>query len=295
MQNKIDKKYSIWIWLGMIFASFVANIYSIYIDALDMAQGVGGLTIAIEIIVMILVYGIVPALVTYFVAYVSYIILARRHANYISRTDFCYWIMIFVSAERVLSGIINGFSILSEPMNIVTTTILDVTLLPCAMLVMYLLIAKLYNFNPVEKRNSFQVLSVIFFVLVGISVLSDNLTIVLLASDGEYSQELLSYLHELGYNVSALNSDIQVYSSVTAMVIYACWLIADIVLTYVFKKQAGEYQDEDTRDDFFARHPSRNEPYQRRDDVYATFEEFGDVVESDDDDKNDSVFDEFDI
>ncbi len=296
MQNKINKKYVVWIWLGMIFASLVNNVYYIYVNCLSFADGMSGVKIVAEIIYMILECGIVPTALTFLVALIAYSITARKHSNYISRMDFCYWVMIFVSAEYILSGIISGFSILSEPMYIVTSAILDVTLLPCAMLVMYLLISKIYKFNPVEKRNSFKVLSVIFFVILGISVVGENLTVISLAYDGEFYSWFLSYAEAFGFvdEFDYLVTDIQVYSSISAIAIYACWLIADIVLVQLYKKQAGEYQDEDTREDYFAKHPSRNEPYQRRDDVYSTFEEFDESKDSSSD-NDDKVFDEFDI
>lgn len=299
MQNKIDKKYVVWIWLGLIFASFVRNVYNIYSDIAGVV-GESAAKIALKVFYIILDYGIIETAVTYLVAFVAYIIMARRHANYLSRADFCYWVMIFASAEKLLAGIIDAFSLLSPTMHIVTSTILDVTLLPCAMLIMYLLIAKIYKFNPVEKYNSFSILSLIALVLWGLSVFSSNLTIVSIASGGEFSRELILTLNELGYDVSSLQSDPQVYSSITAMVVYGCYLIADIVITMIFKKQAGEYQGEDTREDFFTRHPSNDSPYQSRDDVYATFGNFDANDnhyndDNDDDNNNDTVFDEFDI
>lgn len=293
MQNKIDKKYTVWIWIGLIFASFVRNVYGIYSDISDVI-GASGAKIVTNVFYIIFDYGVVEALVTFLVAFVAYLIMARRHANYLSRADFCHWVMVFSAAEKLLAGIIDAFSILSPTMHVVTSTILDVTLLPCAMLIMYLLIAKIYKFNPVEKRNSFNILATIALVLWGLSVFSNNLTIVSLASDGEFSREIILYLNELGYDVSGLQSNAQVYSSITAMVIYSAYLIAGIVLGIIFKKQANEYQGEDTREDYFARHPSNGAPYQSRDDVYATFGNFDDN-DSDNDNNDDTVFDEFDI
>ena len=173
---------------------------------------------------------------------------------------------------------------------------LDVLLLPGAMLLMFFLMAKHYKFNVVEKRNSFTVMSVAFFVVLGLIVFSNNFTIVFLGSGGEYSQALIEYLRQMGYSVNALTSTIQVYSSISAIVIYIAYLIADIVIASLMKKNASEYQDGDTREAFFAKHPGARAgaPYTRRDDVDSTFEEF-EKQHTDKKDDDDHVFDEFDI
>ena len=100
----------------------------------------------------------------------------------------------------------------------------------------------------------------------------------------------------MGYSVNALTSTIQVYSSISAIVIYIAYLIADIVIASLMKKSASEYQDGDTREAFFAKHPGARAgaPYTRRDDVDSTFEEF-EKQHTDKKDDDDHVFDEFDI
>lgn len=295
MQNKIDRKYYVWIWLGLIFATYIRNIYGIYADVNALIAEASRVTIVSSVFWMIFDYGVIPALLTFVGALIVYYIMARRHSNYVSRNDFCYIVMTFVAGERAVAGFIDAFSILSVEMHIVTATVLDVLLLPGAMLLMYFLMAKHYKFNPVEKRNSFTVLSVIFMVLLGLSVFGNNFTIVALGSGGEYSETLIEYLREMGYAVDALTSGIQVYSSISAIVIYVAYLIADIVLASFMKKNAAEYQNDDTREEFFAKHPDQRggAPYDRRDDVDATFEEFERQHTDKKDDEH--VFDEFDI
>jgi len=111
-----------------------------------------------------------------------------------------------------------------------------------------------------------------------------------------HNRSIDEYLHELGYSVDALTSSIQVYSSISAIVIYLAYLVADIVLASLMKKNAAEYQDEDTREEFFARHPGARggAPYTRRDDVESTFEDFENSHTNKKKD-DDHVFDEFDI
>ncbi len=140
-------------------------------------------------------------------------------------------------------------------------------------------------------------MSVAFFVVLGIIVFSNNFTIVSLGSGGEYSQTLIEYLRQMGYSVDALTSTIQVYSSISAIVIYLAYLIADIVIASLMKKNASEYQNEDTREEFFAKNPGARggAPYARRDDMGSTFEDFENSHTNKKKDDDDHVFDEFDI
>ena len=296
MQNKIDRKYYVWIWLGLIFANYIRNVYGIYQDINVLIGEASRTQIVADVFIMIFSYGVIPAVETFVFTLILYYITARRHSNYVSRTDFCYIVMTFVAGERAVAGLIDAFSILSANMHIVTATVLDVLLLPGAMLLMFFLMAKHYKFNVVEKRNSFTVMSVAFFVVLGLIVFSNNFTIVFLGSGGEYSKELIEYLRQMGYSVNALTSTIQVYSSISAIVIYIAYLIADIVIASLMKKNASEYQDEDTREAFFAKHPGARAgaPYTRRDDVDSTFEEF-EKQHTDKKGDDDHVFDEFDI
>ncbi len=297
MQNKIDRKYYVWIWLGLIFANYIRNVYGIYEDINVLIGEASRTQIVADVFLMIFNYGVIPAVETFVCALILYYITARRHSNYVSRMDFCYIVMTFVAGERAVAGFIDAFSILSANMHIVTATVLDVLLLPGAMLIMFFLMAKHYKFNVVEKRNSFTVMSVAFFVVLGIIVFSNNFTIVSLGSGGEYSQTLIEYLRQMGYSVDALTSTIQVYSSISAIVIYLAYLIADIVIASLMKKNASEYQNEDTREEFFAKNPGTRggAPYARRDDMDSTFEDFENSHTNKKKDDDDHVFDEFDI
>lgn len=83
MQNKIDKKYYVWIWLGLIFATFVRNIYPIYLDIESMIAQASRLNTLSGVVSIVFGYGLVPAVVTFVLALILYYIAARRHANYV--------------------------------------------------------------------------------------------------------------------------------------------------------------------------------------------------------------------
>lgn len=298
MQNKIDRKYYVWIWLGFIFAAFVRNIFPIYIDVNAMIQDGSRLNAISGTFSIIFTYGLKPTVVTFVLALILYYICARRHANYITRNDFCYWVMIFTAAERLIVGIIESFAILDGNVYVVTSTVLDALLLPAAYLTMYLWIfAKKYKFNPVEIRNSFSVLATVYMVFYGIDVLVKNLAIVAIGSDKELAREIAEILNNAGYVIGELTSELQTISSAIAICVFFAYLVAVIVLSITFRKQADEFRASDTREEYFEKHPS-DRGYDQRGDISDTFDEFErrHVHKKDGDSKDDShVFDEFDI
>lgn len=299
MQNKIEKKYYVWIWLGLIFATFVRNIFPIYSEINNMLGEASKLATLQGVLSIVFSYGLIPAVVTFVLALILYYITARRHANYISRNDFCYWVMIFTAVPRAIAGIIESFAILNANVYVFGSTVLDALLLPASYLTMFLWIfAKKYKLNPVEKRNSFSVLSTVYMVFYGIGVLGANLAIVALGTDKELASEVAEYLRQFGYIVNTISSPLQTISSAIAICVFIAYLIAVIVIGILFRKKSEEFRNEDTRDAYFEKHPS-SYGYDRRDDVSDTFDEFErkHVHKKDDSDKSDggNVFDEFDI
>lgn len=299
MQNKIEKKYYVWIWLGLIFATFVRNIFPIYSEINNMLGEASKLATLQGVLSIVFSYGLIPAVVTFVLALILYYITARRHANYISRNDFCYWVMIFTAVPRAIAGIIESFAILNANVYVFGSTVLDALLLPASYLTMFLWIfAKKYKLNPVEKRNSFSVLSTVYMVFYGIGVLGTNLAIVALGKDKELASEVAEYLRQFGYIVNTISSPLQTISSAIAICVFIAYLIAVIVIGILFRKKSEEFRNEDTRDAYFEKHPN-SYGYDRRDDVSDTFDEFErkHVHKKDDSDKSDggNVFDEFDI
>lgn len=299
MQNKIEKKYYVWIWLGLIFATFVRNIFPIYSEINNMLGEASKIATLQGVLSIVFSYGLIPAVVTFVLALILYYITARRHANYISRNDFCYWVMIFTAVPRAIAGIIESFAILNANVYVFGSTVLDALLLPASYLTMFLWIfAKKYKLNPVEKRNSFSVLSTVYMVFYGIGVLGTNLAIVALGTDKELASEVAEYLRQFGYIVNTISSPLQTISSAIAICVFIAYLIAVIVIGILFRKKSEEFRNEDTRDAYFEKHPN-SYGYDRRDDVSDTFDEFErkHVHKKDDSDKSDggNVFDEFDI
>lgn len=299
MQNKLDKKYYVWIWLGLVFASFVRNIYSIYSDiASDVANSYTKALLLYDVLTMIIGYGALPVVITFVASLVLYSITARRHSNYISRNDFCYWVMLFTIGPHVLIGIVECFAILNSTIYIVTQLVLTPLLYPLAYLLMFIFIFdKQYHLNPVERNNSFSILATIYMVFYGIEYFFGNITIVSLGSDYETYNYIMSEMYSV-FGVSFMNlSEPLVTCSAIAICIFFAYLITVIVLGTYYKKQAQAFRNEDTRDSYYQAHPEINRGYHQRDDVFDTFDEFEreHTKGGRDDDSSDNVFDEFDI
>lgn len=297
MQNKLDRKYYVWIWLGLIFASFIRNIYSIYSEILgDIASNYTKALMFYDVIMMIISYGLLPVVVTFVSALVLYYITARRHSNYLSRNDFCYWVMLFTIGPHVLIGIIECFAILEPAVRIGTIFVADAVLYPFAYLMMFIFIFdKQYHFNPVERNNSFSVLATIYMIFYGLEYFFGGLTIVSLGTDTSIALEVLEelLLFAPNVNVSSLIDPLTICGAIAICVFFA-YLITVIVLGVRYKKQAAEFRDSDTRDAYYQTHQNRG--YHQRDDVFDTFDDFEkEHVNSKDDNSSDNVFDEFDI
>lgn len=298
MQNKLDKKYYVWIWLGLIFASFVRNIYSIYSSiSYDIANSYTKALMLYDVIMMIISYGLLPVVSTFIEALVLYYIAARRHSNYISRNDFCYWVMLFTIGPHVLIGIVECFAILNPTVYIVTQLVLNPLIYPLVYLLMFIFIFdKQYNLNPVERNNSFSILATVYMIVYGIEYFFGNITIVSLGSDSEtYNSVMAELSSTFGLSFMSLSEPLIICSAI-AICIFFAYLITVIVLGTYYKKQAQAFRNEDTRDGYYQAHPETNRGYHQRDDVFDTFDEFErEHTSGDSDDSSGNVFDEFDI
>lgn len=65
MQNKIDRKYYVWIWLGLIFANYIRNVYGIYEDINVLIGEASRTQIVSSVFIMIFNYGIIPTVETF--------------------------------------------------------------------------------------------------------------------------------------------------------------------------------------------------------------------------------------
>ena len=302
-KNRIDKKYYPFIWIGLIVASIVGNIYPIYHNFASLESLTRGM-VTLEVIRTLFSEGLIPAAVVFFLAFIVYAVSARRTPCAIPRNDFIYFIMLFTMVSRLICGLIEAFCIIAPNMYVITSAVLWVVQLAAYALMFFLVFDKHYKMNPVEKYNSYRIWASIYLVVLGVAVVFENAIYLLVFENAELVELLNDALQDIGIVLE--RSSLQIAASAIALSLYLVSVVVAVVLGERMKKEMNMYRDPETREQYFATHP--NAPYDMRDDVDSTYTDFGfDAGQnrnSDDnpDDKHDdnnsssgNVFDEFDI
>ncbi len=286
--NKLDKKYHVPILLGLFFATLVCNFYDFYTTCATLAQYASQLTrlnITISVIQMLFADIIVPSLLCMLFAFIVYQFGFTRYVRCISRSDFIYFVMLFISGSRLLMGFVNIFALLNVNVSYCTTGFLSTLFNGAAMLIMFFVVFKrVYKFNPAEEYNAFRAWATWFMIGGGIEAVIGNGAVLILMDTPELLTEYFGI--DITANISLLTA-----GCATGIVIYFAYLIAIIVLGEILKKKARLYLDPATRGDYYDAHTSA--PYTVRTDAADVFGETKtDGSATDGDDK---VFDEFDI
>lgn len=303
--DKLNRKYFPLIWVALIVASFVRNIFPLYVNIAGL-QGVTPRLIVVDVLLAVFEFGIVPTALCFVCALVVYSIGFRRYVRCISRNDFVYYTMLFTAAARFVMGIIECFAILDPQVYVVTSLLLDLIVLTAALAVMYFAVfVRRYKFNPVEQHNSFRMWSSIYIVGVGVLCALPSLGVLILSASLEtLPPETLAEIYDAMANANAayaynfIFSDIAFAASFAAVIIYIAEIIAVVAVSATLRKRAVDFQDPDKRTQYNTERGD-NTAYRMRDDVYSTyrdehpFDEFGGAQTQDK--KDDNVFDEFDI
>lgn len=292
IENKLNRKYYVWIWLGLLLASLARNVFSIYNYSLSLV-GASRSVVTLNVLYMIFVYGIVPVAVCFFCAWVMYVLAFRRYLRFISRNDFCHYVMAFTAVAFMVMGLIESFAILEPNVYAFTNSLFGVTIQFGAMLTFFMtVIIKKYKPNPVEKARSFRFWFVIYLVLLGLGVLSEN-GLVIAACTNPLNNNIVTVLEENGYKLVV--SDLQIYVSIAAIVLYAVDVLIVIILNARFQNEAKLYQSPETREEYMRKHGDRYKN-KVRDDIHYTYgDDFGDKQNKNDSKNTENVFDEFDI
>lgn len=288
--SKINRKYYPIIWIALLIACFVRNAYQIYLSVVT-AEPASSLTVVVDVFRFALSYGVVPMAIVFLCAIVVWQIGAARYVRCIPRNDFCYLVMSAAAAVKFLVGIIEIFSILNPYVSVITSTVLEFALLTGVMIALYfLVIAKWYRLNPVEKYNSFKMWSIVYMVVLGLLIISENSIYISAAGGSAFFVSFWQIMHEMGYTI--IVTSIQVAASIAAICIYFAYLIAVIVIAELLRKKAELFRNPETRGDYYDQFDNR--AYKLRNDADSVFEDAGarDKNASKPDDK---VFDEFDI
>ncbi len=290
--NKIDRKYYVWIWIALIVASFVRNIYDIYSTIAVLTSSTEKITSAISIFRLVILDGPLPAAITFLCTLAVWSIGASRFVRSVSRNDFCYLAMAFAAASKFIVGIIETFAILNDNLLYFTGNLIQPFMINLAMMLMFfLVIARKFGLNPVEKYNAFSVWSTVFFVAEGI-IFAMRGGLVALLDTGLSNPEFAEILEEYGY-VLAIDK-MEIAAIIAGVCVYVAYVIAAIVLGSLLKKQSNLFRNPETRDYYNANH--QNPGYNMRNDDSGYEDVFSDDQGAPkDDEKKDNVFDEFDL
>lgn len=300
VEDKLNKKYYVWIWLGLILSSAVRNVYQIYLS-IDAMSGLNSATLALGIFRVIVIESAIPVALCVVVSLLLYYIGYRRYVRCISRRDFCYWVMIFVSVANMIMGVIEAFAILDENVAVFCESLFDTTVMYGAMLLLYFLIfVRKYNLNPVERERTFKFWVMPYTVVLFVYTVFGHGSVMLVYTEG-LIPELQQMLAEYGY-VYVFSAE-QLYASIIALVFAVIDLIIMLCVMGYYKKLADKYRDPDTREDYMRAH--ERQAYNVRDDVTNTFGDDFDYNNNGNDNGNnrasngkkdkENVFDEFDL
>lgn len=287
--GKIDRKWFVLIWVALILACFMRGAYDIY-NYVSHIEEVTRLSIVIAIAHVVLSDGVVPAAVTFICALVVWQIGYSRYVRCISRNDFCYTVMAFAAAVKFFVGLIEVFAILEPNVEAFTSNVLDPALMTGAMLAMFFfVIVRRYKVNPVEKYNAYKMWATIYMIVAGLGVLGQSGLVLMLSDGSELSLNILMQLYTMGYYIDI--TELQIAMSITALCVYAAYLVLVIVLGERLRRQADKFRNPETRGEFFEQYDNR--AYTVREDADRVFG--GDGFDNRNDSKNDNVFDEFDL
>ncbi|MDE7373545.1 MAG: hypothetical protein K2N18_05730, partial [Clostridia bacterium] len=197
VNGRVNKKYFPIIWIGLLIACAVRNAYNIYLAIMASAP-TSALSIFWMIVRYALTYAAVPVVIVFHCDFIVWYISASRFVRSVPRNDFCYLVMAAAAVVKFLVGIIEVFSILEPTIATVTTTVLDFTLLTGAMIALFFLMSKWYNFNPVESYNAFKMWFMIYMIVGGILVISSNSVYLSILDGSSFGFAILDMLAYMG-------------------------------------------------------------------------------------------------
>ncbi len=252
--SKLNRKYYGYIWLALIFASYVRGAFGIYQTIADMISSHLSAADAAPTAFVLILEGPLSAAITYICALVVWSIGARLYVRSISRNDFCYWTMLFAAAAKFVVGVINIFGILDPAASVFADYVLQPLLINAAMLCMFfLVICRFYNLNPVEKYNAFRAYAMIFFIAEGLVVAYRSADPWILASAA--ANPLFAGLFaDAGYTLVVDISTLDIAAIITGACVYIAYVISAIVVGALLNKRRMLFRDPETRGDYYASH-----------------------------------------
>ena len=164
--QKVNPKFYPLIWIALIFASLFMNVYAM--TTTYSSGDLKGVAIFTQLLYDVLLGGLLPSAILYFIASLFYRSLAKRGLLQIPRKDFIYITMLFIAGARFVIGIVRIFSFLDPMMEFYTLLYLDILVQTVALYLEFFLVLAPKYLNPVQASAHFRQLSKIYTILVGV-------------------------------------------------------------------------------------------------------------------------------
>lgn len=303
---KINPKYYPLIWIVAIVCAFFSGIYSTIVT---FSQSENIALSIYSMLIDIAVGGGVSALLVWFVALLLYNMGAKRGLRAIPKNDFIYSIMILMSMIYFVSGIVNLFCFIDPIADIYNTFVIVPALTITLSALMFFLVYVPNYLNPRMAKRYFDYYgkmyvifnAVIYFLgafstLISVEIVTDPGIIEIIK---DYYAELVSMSVSVDSFVTMLiesSINFKIAASLS-IAITAGMIVAYVVLSKMLTKKAGEFKDDTPSDDMGRVIFTDGTNFYTVDDLKNNnpFGADGDKNPFEDDNKNDKVFDEFDL
>lgn len=312
----INPKFYPLIWVVVAFCAFVRAFYQTYEAVLNTDN------IAIGIyngLVSFVIGGASYAFLILFMCYFLYYLGARRGLRAIPQKDFTYITMIFVAIAWFISGMVNLFSFIEPALvycNIFTTEFVAMTV---SLALMFFLVFVPNYLNPKQAEKHFKFYGKIYVIFNSVVYILGAIGILSCITVAE-DPALLAQMDNVYYTINGTDIPIAVLfeyysyaktgmeiSAYIAMALSVLMIVAYFVLAYMLKIKAKDFKEEVKPENMEGIFFTDGKNFYTVDDIkngsfgagqgnpFGGDAPKGSENPFDDDDKDDKVFDEFDI
>ena len=266
----------------LVFASLLRHITSIVLTFSQTSE-MNVYEILLNVIVEIMFSGMIPAALCYLCALIFHAISMRAGYMYCLRNDFIYLTMLFTAGARIIIGIVESFSFLTPVVLDYTSFFIEETVLTAALFAMYFGVLRPRFMNARTAYAVFNIYAGVYFFFQGLNTVVPCAVYLLMGSGTPVGEQFLSVLQTLTATPIEISVHVKA-ACIVGLCIFAAWLIATVVLSFVLRAAAKKAPQEPVvPDDGNDNNSGGGSP----------FAEFNDAPRQDK--PSDKVFDEFDL
>lgn len=281
----IPDKWSGAIWALLFVASLVRNVVTI----IDLFTGLSGAAeITMAVLEAVLGYGLLPTAVCYLFSLILVTMSARRGSVFCRRNDFVYICMLFTSAAYFVMGIIECFCFLDTAVLPYTSMLLNMTVLTGTYCAMYFVVFR-RMMDPRRQYVNFSAWAFVYLFLQGLMTAFSAVSYIILFYDNSVSEMVMEILENY-YGAPVTIDEGWAIASIIALCLLAAWIIAAVAVSLVLGKKAKDYVPPAPERSPFDQGGGKDGA-----DGGSPFEEFGGGADGRVSDKDDKVFEEFDL